>query len=710
MTRTTGFLTLALFAAGLVLAQTERSAEVQLKAAMHKEQVEGDLKAAIKLYQSIVEEHAENRAVAARALLQMGQCYEKLGQADAREAYGQILRDYSDQPDIAAQARVRLLALEGSQAARHLTAVTLRKVWAGDAENGTIDPDASVSPDGHFLSYVDFSTMKWGNLAIHDLGTGKDRLITTDADGDDAFAGLSVVSPDCRQVAYSWHAKDRPVEMRVASLDGTGPRILTRFPSETEYLFFRWSDDGKQIPAVIHKKDGRSEIALISVADGSIRVLLELPQWRSPGRGNVSISPDGRYVVYDALAREGARDHDIFLLSVDGPKELPLVEHPADDYGPVWTPDGKMVLFASDRMGSVGFWASPIADGKPAGPPSLVKRDVGPLSSAIGFTRDGSYYYAVSSAMEDVYLAEMDPGTGRIPRPSVRLPERYVGSSMQPLWSPDGRYLAYASRRGKEFVGPGALTIVIRSADTGEERDLSTKLIQIGPVSWFPDGRSLLVPAFEDQKQEKVAFYRLDVHTEEVSLIRGGFPGYAYSYVLSPDGSSIFYCQNEDSKTSSILAYRIESAKVDDVYRVTFPEKIGQLGISPDGRQLSFGVGDVGSSVALKAMSTSGGEPRELLTIQEPENLVYSFMNMGHAWVPDGKYLLAVRSTKGRITELLRVPATGGEAQRTGLVMERISHPSVHPDGRRIAFDSGIRGNHEIWVMENFLPALKSPR
>jgi hypothetical protein len=56
----------------------------------------------------------------------------------------------------------------------------------------------------------------------------------------------------------------------------------------------------------------------------------------------------------------------------------------------------------------------------------------------------------------------------------------------------------------------------------------------------------------------------------------------------------------------------------------------------------------------------------------------------------------------------LRVPAAGGEAQKTGLVMERISHLSVHPDGRRIAFDSGIRGNHEIWVMENFLPSLES--
>src|SRR5512139_3644661 len=101
MTRTTRFFAIAMLAAGLVPAQTERSAEVQLKAAMHKEQVEGDLKAAIKLYQRIVEESAANRAVAAKALLQMGQCYEKLGQADARKAYQQLLSRYADQKEAA---------------------------------------------------------------------------------------------------------------------------------------------------------------------------------------------------------------------------------------------------------------------------------------------------------------------------------------------------------------------------------------------------------------------------------------------------------------------------------------------------------------------------------------------------------------------------------------------------------------------------------
>ena len=54
------------------------------------------------------------------------------------------------------------------------------------------------------------------------------------------------------------------------------------------------------------------------------------------------------------------------------------------------------------------------------------------------------------------------------------------------------------------------------------------------------------------------------------------------------------------------------------------------------------------------------------------------------------------------------MPVEGGEAQRSGLAMERIGLGGLHPDGRRIVFDSGQRKEsvREVWVMENFLPEL----
>ena len=57
-----------------------------LQAALHTAQVDGELEEAIRLYTGLRERYGDNRAVAARALVQIGQCYEKLGRAEARQA------------------------------------------------------------------------------------------------------------------------------------------------------------------------------------------------------------------------------------------------------------------------------------------------------------------------------------------------------------------------------------------------------------------------------------------------------------------------------------------------------------------------------------------------------------------------------------------------------------------------------------------------
>src|SRR5262245_34289931 len=54
--------------------------ELEYRAALHKQQVEGDLGGAIELYKSIASSKTADRTVKARALLQLGACYEKLGQ------------------------------------------------------------------------------------------------------------------------------------------------------------------------------------------------------------------------------------------------------------------------------------------------------------------------------------------------------------------------------------------------------------------------------------------------------------------------------------------------------------------------------------------------------------------------------------------------------------------------------------------------------
>jgi len=89
--------------------------EMQLEAAIHREIVLGDLQGAIGQYQDILAQPGKTRPVAARALFQMGQCFDKLGRRrEARDAYSRVVNEYGEQTEVAARARARLAQWEDS--------------------------------------------------------------------------------------------------------------------------------------------------------------------------------------------------------------------------------------------------------------------------------------------------------------------------------------------------------------------------------------------------------------------------------------------------------------------------------------------------------------------------------------------------------------------------------------------------------------------
>jgi len=671
--------------------------------ALVKERSEGDLAGAIKLYQTVLQKHGQDRKLAAKALLQLGRCHERLGQADARKAYERLLREYAEQTEQVEDARAGLAALARPAGP---AAVTLRQVWAGP---GAADATGRISPDGRYLSFTDWET---GDLAVRDLATGQNRRLTRKGTWKDSeeYAENSVVSRDGKQVAYSWWNKDSYYDLRIVGLDGSEPRVLLADKQWTSWLQpFDWSPDGKEVLALISRK-GLVRIVLVSVAQGSVRVLKEWPDSRWPDK--MSFSLDGRYIVCDPSGGVNS-SHDILLLSSAGGEETPLIQHPATDWSPVWTPDGKKVLFASDRTGTQGLWAIGVADGKPQGVPELVKPDIGRLARLMGFTRQGSLYYAIGSGMQDVYVAELDPVTGKVLAPPAPVANRFAGTNMGPSWSPDGQYLAYHSHRGPLGAGqPGALTIVIKSVKTGEERDLSVKLRQHGPVRWFPDGKSFLVGGTtEDQSGQPPGFYRINAESGEVSLIKRAAG--AVSRVggeLSPDGKAIYYVHRETGKDARLMVYQMETGEEKELFRSVSSQSIEwwwRLCPSPDGRQLAFVSRDSATgSTAVKVMPTGGGKLREL--VGGPR---YRGIELG-GWSPDGRYVLIVRNGQGgQPSQLWRISTEGGEPQQLEVSMQRLRFPGVHPDGRRVVFSAG-RGrdqDQEVWVVENLLPGLRAP-
>jgi len=129
------FFLIALLGALASMAGDARQAEdpgVLLRAAIEKEEVDGDLQGAIDLYKQIVAKYSDSRGVAARALIRLGGCYEKLGLREATSAYQRVLADYPDRTEEVGIAREKLSLLMGSRVPMQAgpAGITLRQVWS----------------------------------------------------------------------------------------------------------------------------------------------------------------------------------------------------------------------------------------------------------------------------------------------------------------------------------------------------------------------------------------------------------------------------------------------------------------------------------------------------------------------------------------------------------------------------------------------------
>ena len=109
------FMLLTVGQAIAVCAPPDSNLEERLEAAVYREIVLGDLKGALESYRGILAARDLPRAVAARALFQLGQCLEKTGQRDAaHQPYLRVVKDFGDQSAIAALASARLAGWEES--------------------------------------------------------------------------------------------------------------------------------------------------------------------------------------------------------------------------------------------------------------------------------------------------------------------------------------------------------------------------------------------------------------------------------------------------------------------------------------------------------------------------------------------------------------------------------------------------------------------
>jgi Tol biopolymer transport system component len=519
-------------------------------------------------------------------------------------------------------------------------------------------------------------------------------------------------------------------ELRIASTKpGSKPRVLIPASPQNEYVQpAAWSRDGRLL-ARIWKNDGTVQIAWISVRDGSVSVLRSLWQ-RSPGRP--TLSPDGKYIAYSALATESVRsinpapegNSHIYVLATNGGPETEVVGGNSSNEGPVWSADGNHILFSSNRKnGEFGLWSVPVREGKPGDPPELLKPGTGRLIP-IGLTSSGSLYFANRQREGDeAFVIQFSEPDGKIYGPSSPLTENFVGTNRGVSWSPDGEFIAFKRERATK---KGTFDVVVRNVASREERTYSTSLFEIGPeaTNWFQDSKGLV------QYDSAGTYYRLDLMSGEFRKIATGSSQLSYgtAAIPSPD-NNVLYVTASDSAIKGlgfnrIVAFDLKAGLERSVF--TSSEVFGTFALSPDGRTL-----------AIMSANTGGGSKwingRFLMQMGSPQPVRLSVVGIDGTgyrllygpfpilenpssnalvWTRDGRSVLFGMSHPDRplVTQVMRLSIQGGEPRYTGLDIRGPFHyVSLAPGNASIAFSETLQDRWRLSAVDNVFPSRKLP-
>jgi len=538
-----------------------------------------------------------------------------------------------------------------------------RRIWLAALNE---DPSDSVpSADGRYLAFTDWST---GGLGVRDLVDGKSRRLIHPDLGD--YAWTSAVSPDNRQVAYGWYAQkghEMKHEVRIVSIFGGAPHTVHSCPRTEHMRISGWSPDGKRLLVVRSLPDHSSQLAFVSIQNGSVTAL---KSFSAPDL-NARLSPDGKFIAYDF-------DKEISVMAANGSRDPAVVQRVGMGVMPVWSADGSRILFARE---GTELWSVDIENGLPNSGPRRIKTYMDSLRP-LGVTRAGTFQYLSGEpANFNIYSAPLDRDL-KISQAPVMIADRFANFNKNPSLSPDGEELAYYSLRRGETM------LVIRTLSSGEERELRPPAgieapFGYGPM-WFPDGESVLVFA-------ESGFYRVNLRTRVAELLHpvSGLQGYH----LSPDGKAIFYTEHTAASSAFTRLVRFDLDSGRETVLKTGAWFIA-VAVSPDSCELAYFVSAEGGDAYIALMPTSGGKSRELF---RASGWIDGSRYNPLSWSPDQKFILFARDSG-----LWKVAASGAVPERIGSFGPYgIKSAQVHPDGKRIFFSTTEMRRREVWAVEN---------
>jgi dipeptidyl aminopeptidase/acylaminoacyl peptidase len=179
-----------------------------------------------------------------------------------------------------------------------------------------------------------------------------------------------------------------------------------------------------------------------------------------PGCRNPEVSPDGRRVAVECLDA-GTPSRDLWVLDAEPGRPARLITGQADDSDPLWSPDGRWIVFSRGVDGGRDLYRRPSTGAGDDEPVLQTKRTKYPNS----WSRDGRFVLFTSREENTGWDIWMLTTQGES-RPVVSTP----AVEIEPQLSPDGRWLAYTSDESgrtevyvRPFGAPGGAWLISTS-------------------------------------------------------------------------------------------------------------------------------------------------------------------------------------------------------------------------------------------------------
>jgi TolB protein len=276
------------------------------------------------------------------------------------------------------------------------------------------------SPDGEQLAFASDPNGRGLEIYVAGAYSGAAQRITTEETSNYAPRWIN----DNKAIMFARF--DRISSQRWAMIDLASGLIQPHpidqiIDPQTERA---WSPDGRQVAFILRRQEtllneilvGNAEcLSALVVCAEPLRRLRPGPSVRY-GIAGLRWSPDGRSIAFSAFT-SGTDNRDIYLIDTQRTGAQRISSHRAADVGPVWSPDGRKLAFLSNRDGLLQLYMLNL-DCLPHDCESSVRqltRDSGSLSMESVWSPDGRLIAFVSDrdGNHEIYVVNVEDGSVR---------------------------------------------------------------------------------------------------------------------------------------------------------------------------------------------------------------------------------------------------------------------------------------------------------